>query len=332
MSNINTNAININYPIPGVNNSTQGFRDNFASIKTNLDTATSEITDLQSKVVVKSALGNISLNNDMGNTLISNAAVRGFRATTYSLTSSIPTMPEVELVNVSRGDVQYGTIVGDTQFAFAGWSPTGTESKLTLMLSIANSDAKIFFPNTVYNSSAAIVSGMSSTVRLLEGYGSDHYPSHPSTSWVSVNHTNYVSVPPGVSELQFVISTVTCGTTLDITPTNRNRTASQIELRDTPPVLLGEAGDRKGMLCMAGGTLHMCVNDYYNPTTVGSIVAATAATWVSDNTVLPLNRFGIESDNPTHYKRGDGVNGWNSLPYYACWKHVSTTDTVLVRN
>ncbi len=46
MSTINTNSLNVNYPVPGVNNNTQGFRDNFSSIKTNLDTAGTEISDL----------------------------------------------------------------------------------------------------------------------------------------------------------------------------------------------------------------------------------------------------------------------------------------------
>jgi hypothetical protein len=50
MSNINTNSIDTTYPVPGVNNTTQGFRDNFTSIKTNLDTAGTELTDLQSKL------------------------------------------------------------------------------------------------------------------------------------------------------------------------------------------------------------------------------------------------------------------------------------------
>jgi hypothetical protein len=70
MSTINTNTIDANYPIPGQNNSSQGFRDNFASIKQNLDIASNELTDLQNKVVLKSALANSTLNNDMANTLI----------------------------------------------------------------------------------------------------------------------------------------------------------------------------------------------------------------------------------------------------------------------
>ena len=85
MSSINTNPININYPVPGVNNNSQGFRDNFASIVTNLNAAGTEITDLQNKVVVKQALTGTTVNNDMANTLFSNASTRSFRATTYNL-------------------------------------------------------------------------------------------------------------------------------------------------------------------------------------------------------------------------------------------------------
>ena len=89
MSTINTNGINVNYPIPGENNPTQGFRDNFTSIKTNLNTAGSEITDLQNKVVLKAALNGSTLNNDMANAVISNAATRSFRATTYNLGNAL---------------------------------------------------------------------------------------------------------------------------------------------------------------------------------------------------------------------------------------------------
>ena len=43
---INTGSMNVSYPTPGVNNSSQGMRDNWASIKTNLDSAGTEITDM----------------------------------------------------------------------------------------------------------------------------------------------------------------------------------------------------------------------------------------------------------------------------------------------
>ena len=75
MSTINTNGINVDYPVPGENNSTQGFRDNFTSIKNNLNTASTEITELQDKAVLKQGLTGVAIDNNMANTLISNAAV-----------------------------------------------------------------------------------------------------------------------------------------------------------------------------------------------------------------------------------------------------------------
>ena len=47
MSTINTNGINGNYPTPGQNNSSQGFRDNFNSIKNNFQYAKDEIETMQ---------------------------------------------------------------------------------------------------------------------------------------------------------------------------------------------------------------------------------------------------------------------------------------------
>lgn len=47
MTAINTSGIDINFPRPKTNNDSQGFRDNFASIKINLDAAASEIDVLQ---------------------------------------------------------------------------------------------------------------------------------------------------------------------------------------------------------------------------------------------------------------------------------------------
>jgi len=49
-SNIDTTGIDELYPIAGVDNDSQGFRDNFANIKTNLDSASTEITALQAGV------------------------------------------------------------------------------------------------------------------------------------------------------------------------------------------------------------------------------------------------------------------------------------------
>ena len=219
MSTINTNAINVNYPVPGVNNNSQGFRDNFASIVTNLNAAGNEITDLQNKVVVKQALIGTTINNDMANTLISNASTRSFRATTYNLGNALS---GTVLVNASLGDVQYGTIAGNTTINFGSWAPTGTQSNVQLNLSIdANAaNAVITFPSAVANSN---------TLSTIENF---------------VPGTSNITVPNGVTQLNYMVSTTDCGNTLYITPINRPRQATQIQQKLISPK--GFQGDVNG--------------------------------------------------------------------------------------
>lgn len=211
MSTINTNGINVNYPIPGKNNDSQGFRDNFASIKTNLDTAGNEITDLQNKVIVKQALANTTVNNDMANTLITNAATRGFRSTTYNLGNALS---GTVVIDVSLGDVQYGTIAGNVTFQFSGWSPTGTQSNVQLQLSVSNTDAVISWPAEVVSSNNNF------GVTTLENY-------------LYVANTATVTIPNNVTKIDYNLSSTDCGNTILIEPYNRPRKATQI-LTGTP--------------------------------------------------------------------------------------------------
>jgi hypothetical protein len=224
MSTINTNGINVNYPVPGVNNNSQGFRDNFASIRTNLNTAGTEITDLQNKVVVKSALANSTVNNDMANTLISNALTRSFRASTYNLGNALS---GVVSVNVSLGDVQYGTIAGNTTIQFTGWAPTGTQSNIQLQLAVSNNLAVLSFPSQVTDG-----------VITLENYA-------------NIANTNTVTVPYGVTQLDYRFSTLDCGNTITVEPFNNARIASQIQTRDVIPT--GNQGDMVGDVATGTG-------------------------------------------------------------------------------
>ena len=200
MSAINTNAINTNYPVPGVNNNSQGFRDNFASIKTNLDTAGSEITDLQSKVVVKQALANTTLNNDMANTLISNASTRSFRATSYNLGGAINGVTKVD---ASLGDVQYGTVAANSNviLQFGNWSPAGTQQTIQLNLSFNDSNSYVSFPSSLTYGN---ING-SSTLENASNVGG----------------VLTINAPYGVTEMDYRITTIDCGNTLYIQPINR---------------------------------------------------------------------------------------------------------------
>jgi hypothetical protein len=226
MSTINTNGIDVNYPVPGINNSSQGFRDNFASIKTNLNTASAEITDLQNKAVLKAALDNSTLDNDMAGTLISNATTRTFRASTYNLGNALS---GTVLVDVSLGDVQYGNVAGNVTLQFGGWAPINTESSVVLKLGISNSEAIISFPAEVVSSNSNF------GVTLLENFD-------------PIANVATVTAPHGVTQLNYQLKTIDCGNTISITPLNRPFQSTQIQTR-TPP-LTGQIGDVTGTVCI----------------------------------------------------------------------------------
>lgn len=50
-SRIDTNELSALYPIARANNDSKGFRDNFRTIKDNLDIAAAEITELQNRII-----------------------------------------------------------------------------------------------------------------------------------------------------------------------------------------------------------------------------------------------------------------------------------------
>jgi len=224
MSTINTNGINVNYPVPGENNSSQGFRDNFTNIKNNINTAGEEITELQDKAVLKAGLTGVPIDNNMANTLISNAAVRSFRSTTYNLGNAIS---GTVVIDATLGDVQIGTITGNTTVQLAGWAPSGTRSAISLDFTIANTEAYVIFPGTV-NSSGDLIENNT----LVGG------------------NLAIATAPYSVTNLKYELSTTNCGNTITINPLNRPYQTSQIETRQaiTPT---GYQGDRNGDIAVA---------------------------------------------------------------------------------
>lgn len=237
MSTINTNGINVNYPVPGVNNNSQGFRDNFASIKNNLNIAGTEISDLQNKVVVKAALENTTVNNDMANTLISNASTKNFRATTYNLGNALS---GTVVIDTSLGDVHTGTVTGNVTLQFSNWAPAGTERNVELQLNVSNSNAVISFPAEVVSSNNNF------GVTILENYA-------------NLANVATVTAPANVSQLNYRLTTVDCGTSIYIEPLNRPQQATQIQQRTPSP---------KGYLGDVTGTISL--GETYNQLTISS--------------------------------------------------------------
>lgn len=67
-----TKTFDETYPKAGADNNSQQFRDNFAAIKVAFTATSNELTDLQNKVILKSALTGSTLTNDFSYNSISN--------------------------------------------------------------------------------------------------------------------------------------------------------------------------------------------------------------------------------------------------------------------
>lgn len=254
MSAINTGSINVNYPFPGVNNSSQGFRDNFSGIKNNLDTAGSEITDLQNNVILKNGLSGILLDNDMSNTLISNALTLGFRNTTYNLGNSLSGSITINLAN---GDIQYGTVTGNTALSFSGWAPSNTYSSIELILTVNSPTIQISLPSSVSIGTSTL----------------ETYTTSGPGGYVTVLGGSFGLESPSI--LHLIFSTKDCGITVEVNCPNRPRRVTRL-MTTVPTTAVGLAGDRAGMIAADASTLYVCTASYDGTTPIWKKVSLSA--------------------------------------------------------
>lgn len=294
MSNINTNGLDANYPIPGQNNSTQGFRNNFAIIKNNLNTGSNEITDLQTKAVLKSALANSTIDNNMANTLIANASVLQFRSTMYNLGNALV---DNVLVDCSLGDSQYGNLAGNITLSFGSWVPTNTSGGIELQIGRPNVDANF---NVTFPSEAIFDST----------YG-----------WSLVENSSQngslttLTFPHNSTQLNFKLISTDCGNSIYVTPVNRGFKTTQIQTR-TPPST-GQLGDVNGTVCIDAAVTQLKVtsstsSDFFataNTTTLytGMPVVFTGTSFEA-NVVVGNTYYVGNIANSTHFTVSANAN------------------------
>jgi hypothetical protein len=143
---INPNNIDGQYPVAGQDNNSQGFRDNFTNTKTNFQFARDEITQLQGNVLLKSALPGTTLNNNMGNAVISNAQLIG--QTTNVVTLGNVTASTANIV-FGVGSYQTATTQGNTQLNLTGWPSAGLYATVRLQLTTTAANANVTVPASV---------------------------------------------------------------------------------------------------------------------------------------------------------------------------------------
>jgi hypothetical protein len=142
---INPNDIDGTYPVAGQDNNSQGFRDNFTNTKTNFQYAANEITDLQSKAVLKAALIGTVLDNDMAGSPLSDANISDFSAITAQLGNQSGTVT----INYVSGHYQTVTTSGSISLAFTNWPAAGNFGIVRVAITVTNIGYTVTLPNTV---------------------------------------------------------------------------------------------------------------------------------------------------------------------------------------
>jgi hypothetical protein len=135
-SNIISGTIDGAYPVAGVDNDTQGFRDNFTIIKTGLATAASEVTALQANTA------KLNATNDFLGTDVTNANL-SLNTEKYH---NIGTVISGQNISFLNGSYQSATVnlaegVSTINFALADWPDRDHVAKMTVQL-FGNDTAK----------------------------------------------------------------------------------------------------------------------------------------------------------------------------------------------
>jgi hypothetical protein len=155
---INPNDIDGTYPVAGQDNNSQGFRDNFTNTKTNFQYAANEITDLQSKAVLKAALTGTTLDNDMAGSPLSNAAISDFSAVAAILGTTSGTVT----IDYTSGHYQTVTTSGSISLAFTNFPAAGNFGIVRVQVTVTSIAYTLTLP-------AAVSVGTSN----LQGYSSN---------------------------------------------------------------------------------------------------------------------------------------------------------------
>jgi hypothetical protein len=232
-SNINPANIDGTYPIAGQDNDSQGFRDNFTNIKNNFTYAQTEITDLQTKAVLKSALTGTTLNNDFAGSAMSGAQIVDFRETIVAQGNVSGALA----INHKAGHYHTMTIANSTTLSFTNFPAAGQLGRVRLDMTVTNTGYTVTLPASVTVGNAYVRNLTNSNVLTFDETG----------------------------RFVYEISTTDGGTNYIIFDLSRQK---PLGATTRTPTSTGQQGDVPGMMAYnpGAGWLYIC-NGYYDGST-----------------------------------------------------------------
>jgi hypothetical protein len=165
-SQINPNNIDGNYPVAGVDNNSQGFRDNFTNTQLNFQYAEDEINDLQNKVLLKAALSGQVLDNNMDGNLLTAAQIRDFRSAKVAISSGSGSIT----VDYAAGHYQTISTTGAVSLSFANFPTLGAYGLMRIQIHVTDVAHTMTLPAAVSLGLSGIqgispgISGVSNTI------------------------------------------------------------------------------------------------------------------------------------------------------------------------
>lgn len=211
MSSINPNNIDGTYPIAGQDNDSQGFRDNFTNIKNNFTFAKTELEDLQSKVILKSALSGSTLDNNLNNAQLKGAQILRQTETRSDLGSLSGTVT----VDWSEGHFQTLATGGSVTLAFDGWPTSGFWTSLKLQVDVTNVAHTLTLPAEVSENLSSVQGASGQVITFpATGYYIFEFSTYDggTTVWIRDLLRNYDNITPTSA-----FSTITVSTLANVT-------------------------------------------------------------------------------------------------------------------
>lgn len=239
-SSITTTNIDTAYPVAGQDNDSQGFRDNFTNLKTALDTAKSEISDLEAKAVLKSALTGDTLSNDGAGAVIQDFEMKDMSLTRVAKGSTSGTVT----FDFEDGHYQTVTTSGSVTFAFSNFPAAGKVGKLEVEITVGNVSHTMTLPSAV-----------SIGANELQG----------------TNGSNVITFDrTGTYVFEFI--TDDGGSAVAVVDKSRNN--KKMEVRT--PANTGQAGDKAGDTVVDSNYIYVCTGTYDGSTVIWKRAAISA--------------------------------------------------------
>lgn len=237
-SQVNPSAVNANYPVPGVNQSTQGFRSNFLAIQNNFTQYVLEMNDLINKVIVSAPLtygANTTFNN-FGGMYNSNLALLDFALVTGNIVAaSANTIPTLNFSNTSVANIQ-----------ITASSPTMQTINIVNFPGLGYSEQKLIVQTSTpphYLNLSSIVPGGTANVSgnsAISGFNS-------STGNFAITTTNPYHITLGSADGQ---------------NWNISSDGTAVARISPPATSVGAAGDTAGMIAYGPGYVYVCTENF----------------------------------------------------------------------